>query len=210
MTVFEAARQADCVQAAEKLGIRTRRSGGKAYACCLFHAEKTPSLCLYPGDGGFYCFGCHAHGDVIALYAQALSLSPLEAAKRVCADFGFVYDRYRKRSSSPLSGKAPALNVRTLAAKLNDWREEKVRALLEIQRAAEARMEQIETRFVARGLDFSAAADDEAWRAALVEKCAVQERIALLDSLSLPELLQEMKEEAHGAQRTERAVRAAG
>ena len=209
MTVFDAARQADCIQVAEKLGIRTRRSGGKAYACCLFHAERTPSLCLYPDSGGFYCFGCHAHGDAVALYAQALSLSPLEAAKRVCADFGFVYDRRRKRGSS-LPGKAPALNVRTLAAKLDAWREEKVRALLEIQRAAEARMEQIEARFVARGLDFAAAAEDETWRAALVEKCAAQERIALLDSLSLPELLQEMKEEAHGAKRTERAVRAAG
>ena len=75
MTVFEAARQADCVQAAEKLGIRTRRSGGKAYACCLFHAERTPSLCLYPDSGGFYCFGCHAHGDAVALYAQALSVT---------------------------------------------------------------------------------------------------------------------------------------
>lgn len=209
MTVFEAARQADCIQAAEKLGIRTRRSGGKAYACCLFHAEKTPSLCLYPSDGGFYCFGCHAHGDAVALYAQALSLSPLEAAKRVCADFGFVYDQRGKRGSS-LPGKAPALNVRTLAAKLDDWREEKGQALLEIQRAAEARMERIETRFVARGLDFSTVAEDEAWRAALVDKCAAQERIALLDSLSLPELLQEMKEEVYGAQRTERAVRSAG
>ena len=209
MTVFEAARQADCVQAAEKLGIRTRRSGGKAYACCLFHAEKTPSLCLYPDSGGFYCFGCHAHGDAVALYAQALSLSPLEAAKRVCADFGYDYDRRRKRGSC-LPGKAPALNVRTLAKRLDDWREEKVRALLEIQRAAEARMEQIEVQFVARGLDFSAAAEDETWRAALVEKCAAQERIALLDSLSLSELLREMKEEAHGAKRTERAVRAAG
>lgn len=204
MTVFEAARQADCVQAAEKLGIRTRRSGGKAYACCLFHAEKTPSLCLYPGDGGFYCFGCHAHGDAVALYAQALSLSPLEAAKRVCADFGFVYDRRRKRGSS-LPGKAPALNVRTLAKRLDDWREEKVRALLEIQRAAEARMERIE-----ESMDYIAAAEDETWRVALVEKCAAQERIALLDSLSLSELLREMKEEAHGAKRTERAVRAAG
>ena len=83
-------------------------------------------------------------------------------------------------------------------------------ALLEIQRAAEARMEQIEARFVARGLDFSAVAEDETWRAALVDKCAAQERIALLDSLSLPELLQEMKEETYGAKRTERAVRAAG
>lgn len=209
MTVFEAARQADCVQAAEKLGIRTRRSGGKAYACCLFHAEKTPSLCLYPGNGGFYCFGCHAHGDAIALYAQVLSLSPLEAAKRICTDFGFVYDRRGNRGSS-LPSKAPTLSVRTLAKRLDDWREEKVRALLEIQRAAEARMEQIEARFVARGLDFSAAAEDETWRTALVEKCAAQERISLLDSLSLPELLQEMKEEVYGAQRTERAVRAAG
>lgn len=204
MTVFEAARQADCIQAAEKLGIRTRRSGSKAYACCLFHAERTPSLCLYPDSGGFYCFGCHAHGDAVALYAQALSLSPLEAAKRVCADFGYDYDRRGKRGSC-LPGKAPALNVRTLAKRLDDWREEKVRALLEIQRAAEARMEQIE-----ESKDYIAAAEDETWRTALVEKCAAQERIALLDSLSLPELLQEMKEEVYGAQRTERAVRAAG
>ena len=204
MTVFEAARQADCIQAAEKLGIRTRRSGGKAYACCLFHAEKTPSLCLYPDSGGFYCCGCHAHGDAVALYAQALSLSPLEAAKRVCADFGYDYDRRGKRGSC-LPGKAPALNVRTLAKRLDDWREEKVRALLEIQRAAEVRMEQIE-----ESRDYVAAADNETWRAALVEKCAAQERIALLDSLSLPELLQEMKEEIYGAQRTERAVCAAG
>ena len=209
MTVFEAARQADCIQAAEKLGIRTRRSGGKAYACCLFHAERTPSLCLYTDSGGFYCFGCHAHGDAVALYAQALSLSPLEAAKRVCADFGYDYDRRGKRGSS-LPGKAPALNVRTLAKRLDDWREEKVQALLEIQRAAEARMERIEARFVARRLDFSTVAEDETWRAALAEKCAAQERIALLDSLSLPELLQEMKEEIYGAQRTERAVRSAG
>lgn len=178
---------------------------GRQGVCLLpFSCRKTPSLCLYPDSGGFYCFGCHAHGDAVALYAQALSLSPLEAAKRVCADFGFVYDRRRKRGSC-LPGKAPALNVRTLAAKLDAWREEKVRALLEIQRAAEARMERIE-----ESMDYIAAAEDETWRAALVEKCAAQERIALLDSLSLPELLQEMKEEAHGAKRTERAVRAAG
>ena len=92
-----------------------------------------------------------------------------------------------------LPGKAPALNVRTLAKRLDDWREEKVRALLEIQRAAEARMEQIE-----ESKDYVAAAEDETWRAAFVEKCAAQERIALLDSLSLPELLSQMKEEIHG------------
>ena len=63
---------------------------------------------------------------------------------------------------------------------------------------------------IEESMDYIAAAEDETWRAALVEKCAAQERIALLDSLSLPELLQEMKEEVYGAQRTERTVRAAG
>lgn len=183
------------------MGIQTRRSGGKAFARCLFHAEKMPSMCLYPDDGGFYCFGCHAHGDATALYAQALSLSPLEAAKRVCADFGFQYDRRSPR----LPSKAPTLNVRTLAAKLDAWREKKVQSLLEIQRVAEARMAQIEAR-----MDYAAAADDESWRAALAERCAAQEKIALLDSLSLPEILLEMKEEAHGFNRNERAVRATG
>ena len=37
-------------------------------------------------------------------------------------------------------------------------------------------MEQIE-----ESRDYVAAADNETWRAALVEKCAAQERIALLD-----------------------------
>ena len=66
----------------QTLGTRAARRMPAAF----FYAERTPSLCLYPGNGGFYCFGCHAHGDAVALYAQALSLSLLEAAKRVCAE----------------------------------------------------------------------------------------------------------------------------
>lgn len=29
---------------------------------CPFHAEKSPSLVIYP-DNSFYCFGCTAHGS---------------------------------------------------------------------------------------------------------------------------------------------------
>ena len=85
MNVFEAARAADCIRAAEHLGLRIRRSGSKAYAACLFHADRSPSMCLYPDGGGFYCFSCHAHGDAVNLYMQALGLRALDAAKRVCA-----------------------------------------------------------------------------------------------------------------------------
>lgn len=98
MTVFEAARQVDCVQAAERLGLRLKRSGGKAFACCLFHAERTPSMCLYPGSGGFYCFGCHEHGDAIRLYQQTLNCTPLEAARRICEDFGLPYEESAQKA----------------------------------------------------------------------------------------------------------------
>ena len=54
-------------------------------------------MCLYPGSGGFYCFGCHAHGDAIDLYARALNCAPLEAARRVCRDFGLPFDEGKRR-----------------------------------------------------------------------------------------------------------------
>ena len=38
----------------------------------------------------FYCFGCGASGDVIALTAQLFDLPPVEAAKKLAADFGIT------------------------------------------------------------------------------------------------------------------------
>ena len=106
MTVFEAARQVDCIQAADRLGLQLKRSGSRRFTRCLFHAENTPSMCLYPDAGGFYCFGCNEHGDVIRLYQQALGIDALEAAKRICADFGLTYEQWncsKKRRPLPVS-----------------------------------------------------------------------------------------------------------
>lgn len=36
----------------------------KGFILCPFHGEKTASLKLYD-DNSFYCFGCHAHGDIV-------------------------------------------------------------------------------------------------------------------------------------------------
>ena len=38
----------------------------------------------------FYCFGCGAHGDVVALIAQLFNIPPAEAAKKLAADFGIA------------------------------------------------------------------------------------------------------------------------
>ena len=37
----------------------------KGFMCCPFHGEKTPSLKVYKGTGGWHCFGCERGGSVI-------------------------------------------------------------------------------------------------------------------------------------------------
>ena len=72
-------------EAAEYYGLKVSRNG---MACCPFHADRTPSMKL--NEDYFYCFGCGAHGDVVALTAQLFDLPPAEAAKKLAADFGIV------------------------------------------------------------------------------------------------------------------------
>ena len=58
--------------------------------CCFEHNDKHPSMKLY--EKNYHCFGCGAHGDVIALVASILGISMIEAAKRINADFGLGLD----------------------------------------------------------------------------------------------------------------------
>jgi DNA primase len=44
--------------------VNLRRAGENWKGLCPFHAEKTPSFTVSPKKGIFYCFGCHAGGDV--------------------------------------------------------------------------------------------------------------------------------------------------
>lgn len=71
--------------AAERYGLPVRQGN---MICCPFHNDRTPSMKL--NEEYFYCFGCGAHGDVIALTAQLFDLSPAEAAKKLVADFGIA------------------------------------------------------------------------------------------------------------------------
>ena len=71
--------------AAERYGLPIQQG---SMVCCPFHADRTPSMKL--NEDYFYCFGCGAHGDVIALTAQLFNLPPVEAAKKLAADFGIA------------------------------------------------------------------------------------------------------------------------
>lgn len=49
--------------------IKLTRRGAEWIALCPFHTEKTPSFTVNEAKGFYHCFGCGAHGDVIAFIA---------------------------------------------------------------------------------------------------------------------------------------------
>jgi len=57
----------------------------KGFASCPFHAEKSPSFKVYTDS--FYCFGCMGSGTVIDFTMRCFGLTPIEAAKKLSADF---------------------------------------------------------------------------------------------------------------------------
>lgn len=68
--------------------VNLRRSGRNLTGLCPFHGEKTPSFCVYPDNNTFYCFGCHAGGDVINFVRRIEHLDYVEAIRFLAARAG--------------------------------------------------------------------------------------------------------------------------
>lgn len=56
-------------QVAVALGLEPNREW---FCKCPLHGEKTGSMKLYPGNRGWYCFGCHQGGSVLDLVMACL------------------------------------------------------------------------------------------------------------------------------------------
>ena len=111
-------------QACQMYGIDINRQG---FSRCPFHSgDNTPSFKIYPGDRGFYCFGCGAAGDVIKFVQLLFNLSFIEAVKKLNSDFSLglgekpSYAEYRKS--------------RRLQAERDKAKRNKVRILTELYR----------------------------------------------------------------------------
>ncbi len=61
--------------------VKLTKKGTRFWGCCPFHAEKTPSFNVSPERGFFYCFGCHAGGDVFKFISLIENISYWEAVK---------------------------------------------------------------------------------------------------------------------------------
>lgn len=86
MDIFSTVKQSVTMEAvAERYGLTVNR--GKAL--CPFHNDTHPSLFIRKDF--FYCFVCNAGGDQISFVSKMFDLSPMNAAKRICSDFGIPY-----------------------------------------------------------------------------------------------------------------------
>jgi DNA primase len=56
-----------------------KQRGGRLWACCPFHDEKTPSFCVHPTEGFYKCFGCGEGGNAISFLMKTRGLSFVEA-----------------------------------------------------------------------------------------------------------------------------------
>lgn len=63
-----------------------KRKGKEFTACCPFHNEKTPSFTVSDNKQFYYCFGCHAKGNVIGFLMDYEHLSYVDAIETLAAD----------------------------------------------------------------------------------------------------------------------------
>ena len=61
--------------------VALKKKGKNYWGCCPFHNEKTPSFSVDPVRGFFYCFGCHAGGNVFNFIMKVENISYGETIK---------------------------------------------------------------------------------------------------------------------------------
>ena len=83
-------------------------------ALCPFHEDHHPSLKL---DARYYCFGCHATGDVIDFTARLFGTGKKSAARKLARDFG-IDPRPPTQSDIPQHNAEPLSNPEQLCIRV--------------------------------------------------------------------------------------------
>ena len=78
-----------------------KRAGREYRACCPFHQEKTPSFWVSPAKQFYHCFGCGAHGTVLAFLMNYDRLPFVEAVEELAQRLGLEVPREQSGSPAP-------------------------------------------------------------------------------------------------------------
>lgn len=87
MNVFELIKSRVMIYNVISNYVKLTKKGANYQGCCPFHAEKTPSFYVNTGKNFFYCFGCHAGGDVIVFMERFFKISKKEVIEKLAQQF---------------------------------------------------------------------------------------------------------------------------
>lgn len=84
---------------------------GSRYSCkCPFHSDDSPSCVFYPDTNSFFCFGCHAGGDVVTFVRLIENLDYPEAVRFLAQRAGMPLPEDRADGSDTLRRKLYEMN----------------------------------------------------------------------------------------------------
>lgn len=76
--------------------IKLEKAGTNFKGRCPFHNEKTPSFFVSPDRGSYYCFGCHAKGDIFTFVQEFEGLDFIGSLKVLADRAGVTLEQYDK------------------------------------------------------------------------------------------------------------------
>ena len=93
--------------------VKLRKAGAQNWnGLCPFHKEKSPSFSVNATHGYFYCFGCHAKGDVFTFIQKLENVTFPEAVRTVAGKMGIPMPR--REFASPEEAREAGLRRQLL------------------------------------------------------------------------------------------------
>ena len=128
---------------------KSNAARGDYWAPCPFHQEKSASFHVDEAKGYYYCFGCHAKGDVVTFLRETENLGFMEAVERLAGIAGMtmpVRDPEAARRAEKRDGLVEAMEaaVQFYRMNLHGARAIEARAYLERRGLAAATQERFE------------------------------------------------------------------
>ncbi len=96
--------------------VQLKRTGANAKGLCPFHQEKTPSFTVSPAKGLFYCFGCHASGNVFRFLMQYEHMTFPEAVRFLAARYGMRLPEAQSAAAAQQESLSPLYALHQAAA----------------------------------------------------------------------------------------------
>jgi DNA primase len=96
--------------------VRLRKSGANRFTgLCPFHNEKTGSFTVSTAKQRYYCFGCHAAGDVVHFVMEMEHVSFYEALKSLAERYGIPMPKRSQYSDEDSKLRAAIYQIHELA-----------------------------------------------------------------------------------------------